>query len=72
MDCNVYALEHIAGSKLAQARAEGSRARLLASLRAPRAGVRSVLGLALIRVGRTMAGRDGTRRRGRWPAPSWS
>jgi hypothetical protein len=72
MDCNVYGLEHMARSKLAQARAEGSRARLLASLRAPRAGVRSAVGIALIRLGRALVGRDGARRRGRWPVPSWS
>jgi hypothetical protein len=72
MDYNVYSLECIASDKLADARVEGARARLLASLRTPRGGVRPIVGLALIRLGRVMARRDGARRRGRWPVPSWS
>jgi hypothetical protein len=72
MDFNLYGLEHIASSRLADARAEGAHARLLASLRASRAGVRSAVGLALIRLGRVMTRRPAARRRGRWPVPSWS
>jgi len=72
MDCNLYGLEHIASSRLADARAEGAHARLVASLRGSRPGVRPAVGLALIRLGRVMARRDSARRRGRWPVPSWS
>jgi hypothetical protein len=71
MDYNLYGLEHIANNRLADARAEGAHARLVASLRASRAGVRPAIGLALIRLGRLMA-RRAARRRGRWPVPSWS
>ena len=72
MDFNLYGLEHVARSKLAEARAEGAHAHLLASLRAPRAGVRPIVGLALIRLGRVMTRRGAARRRGRLPVPSWS
>ena len=72
MDCNLYGLEQIAKNRLADARTEGAHARLVASLRASRAGVRAAVGLALIRLGRLLARRGAVRRRERWAVPSWS
>ena len=72
MDFNLYGLEHVARSKLAEARAEAAHVQLVASLRASRAGLRPAVGLALIRLGRVMTRRGAARRRGRLPVPSWS
>jgi hypothetical protein len=72
MECNLYCLERMASSRLAEARAEATHARLLAAARASRAGVRPAIGLALIRLGRAVARRVTRRRRARWPVPSWS
>lgn len=49
---DIYVLERLVKTKLAEARAEAAREALVASLRAGRPGLRAVVGLALIRTGR--------------------
>jgi len=54
---NYYLAEQIGKDRLAEARAIADRARLMGSTRPTPDPLRVVLGLALIRVGRALAGR---------------
>ena len=53
---NYYLAEQIAKDRLTEARAMATRARLMESVRANPSPWRVALGLALIRVGRSLAG----------------
>lgn len=72
MDTNVYALERRVQERLAQARAEGETAALLASLGVGRASLVAMAGAALIRLGCLLTRHDRARRRTRRPVPSLS
>ena len=54
---NYYLAEQIGKDRLAEARAMAARARLMGSTRPTPDPLRVALGLALIRVGRALAGR---------------
>jgi hypothetical protein len=53
---NYYLAEQIGKDRLAEARAIAANARLMGSMRPTPAPLRVALGLALIRVGRSLAG----------------
>ena len=55
MDINVYAIEKIVEGRLADLRAAGARARLVASARVGPRGMGRAVGGALIRLGRWLA-----------------
>jgi len=59
MDVNTYAVERYVESRLRELRADAARSRLLASLRRRPVGWRAALALALVRLGRRLAGRGG-------------
>ncbi len=63
MDANLYALELLTASKLADARADAARAALAESLAPRRPDTLALAGLALMRLGRVLSRRGTSRRR---------
>ena len=57
MDINLYALEVITKSRLAELRADAARHVLVASLRTPQPSVWTALGSAFLRAGRRISRR---------------
>lgn len=55
MDFNAYATEKMAAGRLADLRADGARARLIASVRIGPRGTGAAVGSVLIRLGRWLA-----------------
>jgi hypothetical protein len=53
---NAYFLELLVRERLAEARAAGTRAARIRSLRPPRRSVRATLGIALIKIGHWLVG----------------
>jgi hypothetical protein len=69
METNSYWLKQYADAKLEEARADGARDMLLASIRTPAPDLLAVVGGALIRIGRRLRRRPGARRPARLSAP---
>ena len=63
MCVDTYVMERMVENRLAEARAQSAKYALLASLRPSRRGLLAVVGLTLIRVGRSIGGRHTVRPR---------
>jgi hypothetical protein len=63
MDWNVYAVEQLVAMRIDEARARSAKAALIDSIGTRRIDTLTVLGLALIKLGRFVQRRGGVRRR---------